>query len=95
MEEQNTRDLELELVEFYWAYLPMPARIKLVAIAWLLAVGEMSKSMYVIVGIVLILLAVVLLVDNPVVDVFASISMGVILGATVVYWLLRDLIHRG
>lgn len=55
----------------------------------------MSKSMYVIVGIVLILLAVVLLVDNPVVDVFASISMGVILGATVVYWLLRDLIHRG
>jgi len=95
MEEQETRDLDLEMVEFYWQVLPLPARLKFVTIAWLVAFGEMRKSLYILLVLMISLIALVCAVDNRAVDIVASITMGVILGATIVYWLLRGFIHRG
>jgi hypothetical protein len=95
MEDQYTRDTDLEMVEFYWQVLPLPARIKFVTIAWLIAFAQMRKSLYILIVLMASLTLIVLAVDNKVVGIAASITMGVILGATIVYWLLRDFIHKG
>jgi len=95
MDDLQTRDIHLELVEYSWRMLPLSARVKLVVLAWLLAFAEMRKSLYILLVMMMTLIAILFTTRDSSIVVVASIAMGVILGATIVYWLLRDLIHRG
>ena len=95
MDDLQTRDIYLELVEYSWRMLPLSTRIRLVVLAWFLAFTQMRKSIYILLVMMMTLIAIIYTVHDPSVTIIASITMGVILGATVVYWLLRDLIHRG